>query len=111
MRQLTWLTIAFSALALVALSGCAGLPPKPNVNLCTIDVPRAQLICAPTMKLTKPEQAQFETIVSYVEMNATKKIPLTEADKFIAFSPDDWQLVVIYMKTLRDYATQKAGGQ
>jgi hypothetical protein len=111
MRQLTLLVIAFSALALVALSGCAGVPDKPNVKLCTIDYPRHQLICAPTQKLTQPEQVEFHELVPFVRANATDKVPLDKADKFIAFSPDDWGAIVVYMKTLRDYATQKSGGQ
>lgn len=88
--------------------GCSQVPPKPNVKLCTIDLPRQQLICADTQEVRRIDQTTYKAIYNHVRINTIQKIPLSDADKFIVFSPQDWQKVSVYMKTLRDFAQSKA---
>lgn len=85
--------------------GCAQIPEKPAVDLCTIDLPREQLICAPTVKVQAIEQV--ENAKAFVRnARGVYKIPLKNADKFVAFSPDDWAKVSAYAKTLREIVKQ-----
>jgi hypothetical protein len=101
--QTIYLVIVSSALA----AACAGLPDRPAVDLCTIDLPRAQLICSPTGDVKSVDDATYSKIVRMVENHPQRKrIPLERSDRYICFAPDDWQKVSVYMKSLRDYAQQ-----
>jgi hypothetical protein len=102
--QTTYLAIVSSALTVA----CAGLPSRPAVDLCTIDLPRNQLICSPTGDVKSVDDATYAKIVRMVENHPQRKrIPLERSDRYICFAPDDWQKVSVYMKSLREYA-QKA---
>lgn len=92
---MTWRTKAFNLLALPFVFSCNDLPPKPQGELCTIDLPRQQLICSeiPSDDTTPPKPS--------------RKIPLDLSDKYIAFSPDTWENVVNYIRTLKIIAESK----
>lgn len=95
--------IMLAGILLITLS-CARVPKKPVVDLCIIDLPRNQLICASTdedrISYTDYTKAR-EYIMAQKEI---KVIPLGESDKYVCFSPKHWQSVNIYLKKLRDYA-------
>ena len=104
MRLKTLLATLSSSL----LVSCANVPDKPDVHICTIDIPRSQLICAPTRQLTKLEQAEGRRLRQYILTNdGVVKLPLLSADKYISMSPDDWQKVSAYMKELRQIVIQQ----
>lgn len=79
------------------LSACAGMPPPPNGELCTIDLPRNQLICCPISE----KSAQLN-----LSDPACRKIPIALADKYVAFSPETWGNVSNYIKQLGALAEQ-----
>lgn len=80
-------------LCLFIILGCAQLPPKPAGDLCTVDLPRAQLICCPIAG-AKSERDLYES-------DACRNIPIALADKYVAFDPDTWENVVNYIKQLQ----------
>lgn len=80
--------------ALMTIS-CSEMPEKPNGDLCTIDLPRSQLICSPIPKNdTDPPGKSFKT-------------PIANADKYIAFSPETWKNISAYIQQLKILAEQK----
>ena len=80
---------------------CAGvtLPDKPQGNICTVDLPRLQLICAP---INSAENIHDVFDKNFFETREVTKIPLSDVDKYIAFSPDTWGNVHIYIKNLEN---------
>lgn len=74
------------------------MPPLPDGELCTIDLPRSQLICCPIAKAESEKQLYSG--------DQCHNLPLSESDKFIAFSPETWENVVNYIKTLKLMAEQ-----
>lgn len=84
--------------------GCASLPPKPTGDICLIDLPRSQLVCAPLGGASSVDQVFSK---QFVIMNATTTIPLDQADKYISFSPDTWGNVHVYIKKLEDFAQNR----
>ena len=101
---LAGLVLAFMVLG--AISGCAGLPPKPKGIIWSIDVPRAQLIGAPIGGVD-PNKLDAGAVNFYVEKKGTYKMPLDQADKFLCFSPDTWNAVDSYVKQLREIASRQ----
>lgn len=91
MRLTFWLPI----LLIVA---CEKMPPLPDGDLCTVDLPRHQLICCPIAKAESEKQLYSG--------DQCHNLPIAEADKYIAFSPKTWENVVIYIKTLKMMAEQ-----
>ena len=73
------------------LVGCEGMPPKPAGELCTIDLPRDQLICCPLSKFEKRTD-----LITLKETPTCTNVALELADKYIAVSPDTWGNIVLY---------------
>ena len=74
------------------LSGCAGIPTPPSGELCTIDLPRRQLICCPI-------SAQQVSKMTFTDPFC-RKMKIDLADKYIAFSPETWGKVSKYIQDL-----------
>jgi hypothetical protein len=100
----TLLATAFS------LCACAGVPEKPDVEICSIDIGSNIGRCARTKQVQTVEDAEYHALLRRTEMTAVRHIPLSQMDKFLAFSPDDWAKVAIYMKVLREHAEQSCKG-
>jgi hypothetical protein len=83
---------------IIFLTACEKMPPLPSGDLCTIDLPREQLICCPIAKAESEKQLY--------EGDQCHNVALADADKYIAFSPKTWENVVIYIKTLKMAAEQ-----
>lgn len=81
--------------------GYKALPNKPEGQLCTIDLPRNQLLCYPI----NPAKRSLQ--VSRMRESELNVIPLNNADRYIAFSPDTWSNVSFYMKELKRVAKKK----
>lgn len=92
---MNWRGIAFKAIMLPFVISCNELPEKPNGDLCTIDLPRKQLICS---EIPKDETAPT---------TPPKKISLELADKYVAFSPETWKNIVLYIQELKMLAESK----
>lgn len=94
----------------LALASCAGLPPKPSVELCVIDIGASVAYCNMTNgeKITKVDQLKYQAVVSSI-VNSPNRIdkPIKELHKYISFSPMDWGRVVQYMHSLEYWASQK----
>jgi hypothetical protein len=83
-----------------SLLSCRTLPKKPEGDLCIIDVPRYQLICA---KISNAQNAtDLFDIETFFMSNQVTVIPLLDADKYVAFSPDTWGNIEVYIKKLED---------
>jgi hypothetical protein len=94
-RLKIWLIISS-----LALASCKTLPKKPEGDLCIVDVPRYQLICA---KISKAETTNdLFDMQTFFMSNEVTTIPLLDADKYIAFSPDTWGNIEVYIKKLED---------
>ena len=79
---------------LVAI-GCNDLPPKPDGDLCTIDLPRNQLVCSEIPKNDTDQPGK------------RYKLPIANADRYVCFSPDHWENIVNYIHALKDAAERK----
>lgn len=90
--------------------GCGGasVPPLPDAELCTIDLPRSQLICFNVGGLKFQRRTSLNSLKTWLEHNRDANIiPLENADKFIAFSPASWEAVSSYQKEMRLIIEQK----
>lgn len=114
MLRMILLAIVFS----IFFIGCGSIPEKPNVPLCTVylvkddqnevDYSRSRLICAYTQGLTDIDKSGYRDVVSYIYTNKNQfQLPLSASDKYIAFSPDSWEDVSVYMKDLRNAAQKR----
>lgn len=92
--QLKKYLIIFSVL----LAGCGGLPPKPSINLCQLDIPDGYGICNKTASINT--LAQLEAIVKAPRVSASTHIPIAEMDKYEAVSQADWQAIQNYINAL-----------
>jgi hypothetical protein len=77
-------------LATLSSLGCVGIPPKPSVNLCLLDVPANEASCGRT-GTNDPIQ----------------RVPLAAMDKATAFSPADWELIKNYIDEMEDYVRHR----
>jgi hypothetical protein len=79
---------------LLITSGCKSAPIKPVVTVCIIDYPRLEAICGET---NRPE---------LIEIEAVRRIPLSEMDRATAFTPAEWEKIQRYIHRLEDYAEE-----
>ena len=77
------------------LSACAGLPPKPMADLCTLDVKSGLAHCS---------KIRAKMIRQNPRIGDSYSIPISEMDRFIAVSPDGWGEIVVYIKRLKALA-------
>lgn len=108
MRQTISLVTRFSALAVVAV-GCAGLPPKPQVPICSLDLPREQVHCVllteqQTNSLQGLEFSDFQKVLDESPGETRYTEPLVNFDRAITFKPKDWGEIAKYQRKLRAYA-------
>lgn len=95
MPRLPRFGLTFSVL--LALSCCGSMPTKPQVDLCTLDIPASEGSCARTGTQNPPY-----------------RIPITRLDHATAFSQEDWKLIKDYIDELEAYAKsleQSCGSQ
>ena len=85
----TLLTIGVLAITL-NLVACRGLPAKPKGQLCVIHLEDEVLLC-----------------VDLKDSSVKDDIPLSEADGYLAVSPDTWANVVKYIKRLKIVARRR----
>lgn len=97
----------FLSLLLVA---CGTLPPKPIVTLCVVDYPRSQAICGETggEAVTSTRQLSYRTLVQTVKASATvRRVPLSQLDKSVAFTPVNWEKLKNYLDQLEAAAKER----
>lgn len=87
---------------LVTSSGCSQLPDKPKGDLCVIDIRDQDLICVPMSVMTAPKT--FKDFVKLVTSSSATHVPLSQADNYVAFSPDTYGNVEKYIKQLEEIA-------
>lgn len=76
----------------VSLISCSQLPPLPQVSLCVLDAPENKFYC----KLIEGEEV--------VEVN------VSDADKYLAMSSNDFEKLQIYIEDLKKLAQKKCRG-
>ena len=68
----------------ILISSCGKIPPKPSIDLCIHDQPRK---------------------IVYCNNNTTGNeydLPISQTDKYLMLSPDDYQSLLIYLQKLED---------
>jgi hypothetical protein len=96
MKLRIWLII--SSLLIVS---CSSLPDKPSGDLCIIDIKDNELVCAPL--------SSIKINMSFKEFLALEKdnvIPLSQADNYVAFSPETYGNIQAYINKLELMAEQ-----
>lgn len=73
---------AIFSLFTLFLTGCV-VPKKPVVDLCAVDFPRDEGVCASTQMNTE-----------------AYRLPLSEMDRYTCFSPQDWEAIKNYIDNL-----------
>lgn len=69
-------------LTILLFSSCGSLPSNPKVEICAHDEPVAEAEC-------------FDN-----QNNEYRTLPMSETNRYIMFSPDDWGLILFYIDQL-----------
>lgn len=77
------------------------MPPKPQGSVCVIDIKDQFLICEPIASMTK-----IEDVRNIRQSHTAQLIPLSQADNYIAFSPDTWGNIELYINELEQLGKQ-----
>lgn len=80
--------ILFATIGSLLVLGCNGIPKKPDIDLCTIDWPAQEAICAQTADPGSPPIRK----------------PLSDFDRATTLVPSDWERVQLYIHELEEYA-------
>jgi hypothetical protein len=75
-------------LGIFLFSSCGSLPSKPKIELCGHNAPAALAEC-------------FDN-----QDDSFRSIPMSDTDKYIMFSPDDWGLVLRYISQLQRHLSK-----
>ena len=106
MQLKVWLS--FLIVSVNVSCGTMGVPATPQGKLCTIDVPRDQLICFQFGGLRMKRKATMEGVRRYIEANREAEIvPINEADKYVAFDPNSWAALSGYIEEMKAIIRKK----
>jgi len=89
-------------------AACQSIPEKPSISLGLVNYPALTCDFSSTESIRSIEDAEYSKILTLRAraLNSFSK-PLSECDKYIVMSPEDWEKLSTYTKKLRAYAETK----
>lgn len=93
--------IRLTTILLVLNAGCSSLPKAPTGYTCVVDVANNGADCSPISSAVR-----FRNNISQIKANATIFIPFAQMDNYVAFSPDSWGNIQVYINELKQLANK-----
>lgn len=93
-----------SLLLILSCAGCNSLPKPPTGNTCIVDVANSGADCSPINTAIR-----LRGVIPQIKANATIFVPFNQMDNYVAFSPDTWANIQIYINELKQLAKTSCG--